>query len=160
MTAYSSILGALHAASVQFIIVGGAAATAHGASRLTLDLDIVYRRSDENLVRLADALAPLNPYLRGVPSGLPFQLDVRTIRNGMNFTLVTSQGDLDLLGEITAGGDYDQLLPHTVVLTLFGIDCHCLNLERLIHVKRAVGRPKDLEAIAELEAILEDRIDS
>jgi len=41
--------------------------------------------------------------------------------------------------------------------TVFGTPCHCLDLPHLIHVKRAAGRPKDLEAVAELEALLEER---
>jgi hypothetical protein len=44
-----------------------------------------------------------------------------------------------------------------VKLRLFGMDCLCLGLERLIAVKRAAGRPRDLEAVAELEALLEAR---
>jgi hypothetical protein len=40
---------------------------------------------------------------------------------------------------------------------VFGVSVQCLGLDRLIHVKRAAGRPKDLEAIAELEAIREER---
>ena len=59
-----------------------------------------------------------------------------------------------MLGEITGGG-YDDLLPDPIRLQLFGVECFCLGLERLIHVKRVAGRPKDLETIAELEAILE-----
>jgi hypothetical protein len=75
----------------------------------------------------------------------------------LNFTLITGLGAIDLLGEITGGGGYDDLLPYSVQLQLFGIECFCLGLERLIYVKRAAGRPKDFEAIAELEAILEER---
>ena len=65
--------------------------------------------------------------------------------------------DLDLLGEIVGGGTYDDLLADSVAIRVFGIECRCLTLERLIQVKRAAGRPKDLEAIAELEAIREER---
>lgn len=157
MTDFPTLLQALSEASVEFIIIGGAAATAHGAARLTLDLDIVYRRTPENSQRLSAALAPFSPYLRGVAPGLPFRLDPQTIRNGTNFTLTTTAGDLDLLGEITGGGGYEALRRHTLTLTVFGFSCQCLNLEKLIEVKRAAGRPKDLEAIAELEALLEER---
>ena len=83
-------------------------------------------------------------------------LDHKTLANGLNFTLVTMLGDLDLLGEITGGGGYDDLLPHTIQLTLFGKTCLCLDLERLIFVKRAAGRPKDFEAISELQTLLEE----
>ena len=144
-------------ARVEFIVVGGAAAIAHGSSRLTNDLDIVYSRRADNIDRLARALSPVKPYLRGAPPGLPFRWDPATISRGLNFTLTTELGDLDVLGEIAGGGGYEALLPHSPELSAFGTGFRCLNLETLIHVKRAAGRPKDLEAIAELEAILEEQ---
>lgn len=157
MTDFAGLLRALTEAGVEFIVVGGAAATAHGSSLLTLDLDVVYRRSPENIERVATALGAYNAYLRGAPRGLPFRWDAATITRGLNFTLTTDLGAIDLLGEITGGGGYDALLPHTVVLKLFELECRCLGLEKLIEVKRAAGRPKDFEAIAQLEALLEER---
>ena len=154
MTDYARLLAALHDAGVRFIVVGGAAATAHGSARLTLDLDIVYERSTDNVAHVVSALAPLHPYLRGAPAGLPFTFDAATLERGLNFTLTTDAGWVDLLGEITGGGTYAQLLPHTIAVTLFGRDSRVLDLPHLIAVKRASGRPKDLEAIAELEALL------
>jgi hypothetical protein len=117
----------------------------------------VYRRSRENLQRLVLALAPYHPYLRGAPAGLPFRWDAATIERGLNFTLTTTVGDIDLLGEVTGGGRYEDLLPHCATIQVFGVEVLCLGLERLIHVKRAAGRPKDLEAVAELEALREER---
>jgi hypothetical protein len=157
MTNFPALLGALASAGVEYIVVGGAAATAHGSARLTLDLDVVYRRTPDNIVRVAESVAGHHPYLRGAPPGLPFHWDVETITHGLNFTLVTDVGAIDFLGEIAGGGGYDALLPDTFPLTLFGIECRCLSLERLIQVKRAAGRVKDLEVIAELEAIAEER---
>ncbi len=157
MTDFPAIIRLLGEAQVNFIIVGGAAATAHGSARLTEDLDIVYRRTRDNVARLVRALAPYQPYLRDAPAGLPFSWDERTIWRGLNFTLTTSLGAVDLWGEITGGGDYDNLQPHSVPIQLYDIECLCLGLERLIQVKRAAGRPKDLEAVAELEAILEEQ---
>jgi len=157
MTDFPALLRRLVGGRVDFIIVGGAAATAHGASRLTEDLDLVYRRTPENIAQLVTALAPLNPYLRGAPPGLPFRWEEQTILNGLNFTLITRLGALDLLGDISGGGGYEGLLPDAVRIQLFDVECLCLGLERLIAVKRAAGRPKDFEAIAELEAILEER---
>ena len=66
---------------------------------------------------------------------------------------------MDLLGEIVGGGNYAALLPYSPVVRISGNEVHCLELGRLIHVKRAAGRPKDLEAIAELEALREERAD-
>jgi hypothetical protein len=137
--------------------VGGAAATAHGSARLTLDLDVVYRRDDLNLERIVRALEPIQPYLRGAPPGLPFEWSVQTLKKGLNFTLITTLGPLDLFGEIVGGGGYEELQNETIKIQVAGVECLCLSLERLIEVKRAAGRPKDLEAIAELVQILEER---
>jgi hypothetical protein len=155
LTDFARLLGALHEARVQFIIVGGLAATVHGSSRLTQDVDIVYDRQAENLDRVTAALSGFNPYLRGAPPGLPFEWSPATLRRGLNFTLTTDVGDIDLLGEITAGGGYADLVPHTVAVTMFGREHMCLDLPWLIRTKRAAGRPRDLETIAELELLQE-----
>lgn len=157
MTGFQSLIEALTSGQVEFIIVGGLAATAHGSARLTQDVDVVYSRTPRNVERLAAALAPLRPYLRGAPPGLPFQWSAETIQRGLNFTLTTTLGDIDLLGELIGGGGYADLVTHTLTLELFGRQCLCLDLATLIRVKRAAGRPKDLDALAELEALLEER---
>jgi hypothetical protein len=153
MTDFAGLLCVLVDAKVDFILVGGVAAAVHGSARSTKDVDVVYARSPENIARLVEALRPHKPYLRGAPPGLPFLWDEITVGRGLNFTLTTALGDLDLLGEITGGGGYADLLPHSSPISVFGIQCQCLDLPTLIHVKRAAGRPKDLEAIAELEAL-------
>lgn len=157
MTDFANLVVRLVEAGVEFIVIGGVAASAHGAARTTLDLDVVYRRTPENLQRLVDALADLSPYPRGAPPGLPFLWDTQTLLNGLNFTLKTSLGDIDLLGTVTAGGGYEDLLPRSIELEVFGRRCRCIDLDELIRIKRAVGRPKDFEAIAELELLLDLR---
>lgn len=156
MTDFERLLAALTRADVEFIIIGGFAATAHGSAHITVDLDVVYSRSADNIGRLARALEPLRPYLRGAPPGLPFRFDPDTIRQGLNFTLVTQAGDLDLLGEATGGGTYEALLPHSEVRDVAGLECRFVDLQTLIRLKRAAGRPKDLERIAELEALRQE----
>ncbi len=156
MVDLEQILPALSEAGIEFIIVGGVAAIVHGSARLTVDLDIVYRRDPANIARLVSALKPFSPYLRGVPPGLPFQWDAETIQRGLNFTLTTSAGPLDILGEIAGGGTYETLISHSRKLSVFGIECYCLGLDRLIQAKRDAGRPKDLEVIAELESLREE----
>jgi hypothetical protein len=154
MTDFQTLLRHLVDAEVRFILVGGFAATILGSPRITIDLDVVYARDRENLGRLAGALEPLSPYLRGAPPGLPFRLDVPSLERGLNFTLTTNAGDLDLLGDIAGGGGYDQLVAYSTTLRVFDLDVMVVTLPRLIHLKRAAGRPKDLEAIAELELLL------
>ena len=157
MTDFSTLLRVLDDHDVAYILVGGVAATVHGSARLTLDVDVVYQRTPDNLARLVSALAPYAPGLRGAPVGLPFQWDVETLNRGLNFTLTTTIGAIDLLGEIAGGGTYERLLTDTDEVTAFGVTCRCVTLDHLIHLKRAAGRVKDLEVIAELEALRDER---
>ena len=157
MTNFRSLIAQLSDAGVEFIIVGGVAATLHGSGRSTSDLDIVYRRTPENMARVIRLFSGLSPYPRGAPPGLPFTFDNRAMHLGGNFTLETSLGWIDLLAEITGGGPYDALLPFTETGDVHGRNCRYLVLEKLIAVKRAAGRPKDFEATAELELIRDAR---
>lgn len=156
MSGPARLLAALHAGGVRFILVGGVAARAHGSARVTQDIDVSYDRSETNLERIVAALRRHEPYLRGAPPGLPFQWSVATLRAGLNFTLTTRLGDIDLLGEIIGGGTYHDLVNHTITVTIFGRETKLLDLPWLIRVKRAAGRPRDLEVIAELEALQEE----
>jgi hypothetical protein len=154
---FATVVRVLHESGARLILIGGAAGLVHGAARLTQDIDFVYDRSADNIERLVRALAPFKPYLRGAPPGLPFEWSEATVRRGLNFTLSTAIGDIDLLGEVTGGGTYAQLEASSELGEAFGSPLRVLSLEMLIVVKRAAGRPKDLEAIAELEVLLEER---
>lgn len=143
--------------NVKYVVVGGLAASAQGSSYLTEDIDICYARDKENLLRLAEALQLLHPALRGAPAGLPFRLDFSTLRAGLNFTLTTDYGDIDLLGEVAGLGMYDEVVKFSEELEVFGVTCRVLTLEGLIVAKRVAGRAKDLRVLPELEALLELR---
>lgn len=153
VTDFARLITTLTNGNVAFILAGGVAATVHGSSRLTRDVDVVYSRDRQNIERLVRAIEPLHPVLRGAPRGLPFRFDVPTISAGLNFTLTTDAGDLDLFGEIAGGGTYDALIRDAMTIEVFGQRCRCLTLAQLIDAKRAAGRPRDLDVIAELEVI-------
>ncbi len=157
MIDFKRLLSALGNSKVEFVIIGGVAGTLHGSARLTADLDIVYARSKENIRRLVAALAPLHPYLRGAPPGLPFHFDAETVRAGLNFKLITDAGPLDVLGEIAGGFDYEVVRRRSIIVELYKNRCRVIDLDALIETKLAAGRPKDLEVIAELEVIREER---
>ena len=152
MTDFRRLLEALTAAKVEFVVVGGVALVAQGHTRMTEDLDICYRRTPENLERLASALSPLGPTLRGAPPELPFTLDARSLKSGLNFTLESAAGDIDLLGEVTGIGGYEQVSADAEEIELYGARVRIMSLATLEVSKRAAGRAKDL---ADLEAIRE-----
>ena len=148
------LLKALSEQQVEFVIIGGAAAVIHGSAYVTGDLDICYSREKENLTKLAAALASFNPFLRGAPKDLPFKVDAESLKSGLNFTLTTDLGDLDLLGELAGLGGYTEVLSFCEELELYGVPFKVLTLEGLIRNKRVVGRAKDLRLLPELEALL------
>jgi len=109
---------------VAFVVIGGLAVTVAGSARATSDVDVVYARDAENIERLVAALRPYKPSVSGAPPGLPFLWDAQTVRTGLNFTLVTELGALDLLGEVTGGGTYEELLPYCQRIEAFGTRLH------------------------------------
>jgi hypothetical protein len=147
------IIDRLRAEDVAFVIIGGVAMVLRGSSRTTIDLDLCYERSRDNLERLARAIASLNPRLRGAPPELPFLWDAQTLRSGLNFTLTTSAGDLDLLGEVPGIGAFEAVRRLASPMTIYGDTTLVLDLDGLEKAKRAAGRAKDLLDLAEIEEI-------
>lgn len=129
---------------MRFVIVSDFAATIRGSSYVTFNLDFCHARDRENLLRLAQVLGPYHPRLRGAPAGLPFRFDEDTLRGGLNFTLATDVGDIDLVGEVAVVGDCAAALAASEQVGLFGATFDVLTLDALIASKRAAGRPKDL----------------
>ena len=138
---------------VEFVVIGGLAMIAHGSAYVTKDLDVCYRRTPANIAALASALAPHNPYLRGAPQGLPFRFDAPTIQAGLNFTLTTNLGDIDLLGEVSGIGGYDKVLALAAAMELYGLTVQVLSVDGLIAAKKAAGQTKDKLHLLELEEL-------
>ncbi len=157
MIQFQTLLASLSSNEVSFVIIGGIAATLHGSARVTYDLDIVYERSIGNLQRIVAALSPFKPYHRGAPPGLPFRFDTETLRRGLNFTLTTTEGPIDLLGELTGVGAFPAVRAHSVEAGMMGARYLFIDLDALIVSKRAAGRAKDLETVAELELIRDEQ---
>jgi hypothetical protein len=149
----SPLLQQLHNGKVEFVVIGGLAMIAQGSSYVTKDLDICYARNDRNLAAVAAAFAPLHPYMRGAPPGLPFQFDPPTIKADLNFTLITDLGDVDLLGEVRGVGWYEQVLAQSEEKTMYGLTVRVLSIDGLIAAKKAAGRTKDKLHLLELEEL-------
>lgn len=152
------ILRSLLDHGVQFVLVGGLAAQAHGSPSLTADLDICYARDGENLTRLSASLSELAAVRRGLPSDAPRMppLDARTLRAGGLFTLTTTAGDFDLLATPDPGFDYERLSASAVSSTVAGHRIMVASLDDLIAMKRAAGRPKDRIELEILGALREE----
>lgn len=151
-----AMLRALTGGGVRFIVIGGLAAQAHGSSSLTGDLDLCYQRSPENLERLAAVLRGLAAVRRGDPAFAAFPLDARALRAGDVFTLATSGGILDLLGNPDPGMTYDILLPNAIEIPVDGETVRVAGLDDLMAMKRAAGRPKDRIELEILGALREE----
>lgn len=152
---YAKALQALCDAQVEFVLIGGVAASLHGSAHVTFDLDICFPRTTANLKRLVAALAPFHPRPQGFPADLPFVWDEATLRNGTIFTLQTDLGGIDLLAEVAGVGTYDQAKARSVEVRAFGQQVLMLDLPSLIASKRAAGRTKDLLVLPELESLAE-----
>lgn len=146
---------ALFDAGVEFVVIGGAAMGLQGSAYVTKDIDFCYARTPKNFDKLASALQPFHPVLRGAPPGLPFRFDAKTIANGLNFTLSTDLGDLDFLGEVSGLGSFQEVLDASDVKSVGGVECRVLSLEGLIKSKFAAGRAKDLYVLPELRGLNE-----
>jgi hypothetical protein len=142
---------------VEYLVIGGQAATLHGSPQLTYDIDLCYRRTTENLERLARALAEIHPTLRGAPPDLPFKLDAQSLALGANFTFNTDIGPLDLLGWVEPFGAYDELVKRAEWFDLDGPRVAVIGLDDLIAIKQHIRRPKDQFSLAQLEMLKKRR---
>jgi predicted nucleotidyltransferase len=155
-----ALLGRLADAAVDFVVIGGIAVVAHGHIRTTRDLDITYSTDQPNLDALGRALIELDARLRGVTEVVPFMPDGRTLRSAELLTLETSEGALDLLAAPPGAPPYDELKGRAEAVEVDGSEVLVASIDDLVAMKRATGRPRDLEDIEALEAIRRLRADA
>lgn len=150
------ILQTLARHKVQFVLIGGQAAIAHGSPSVTFDLDICYQRSPQNLERLASALKERSARLRGVEDDVPFILDAKTIEMGDHFTFETDAGSFDCLGTPSGVNGYEDLASAASPVDFDGMSVLVASLDDLIRMKQAAGRPKDLIEVEVLGALRDE----
>ncbi len=157
------IVDLLQRHGVEFIVIGGQAEYLFGSPRLTYDTDLCFKRSKENLLKLAAALRELKPVLRDFPPDLPFTIDEHALALGTNFTFSTPLGDLDLLSWVEPIGNFDDLLRHAETHQIGDRSVRTvltISLDDLIRVKQYIRRPKDQESLFQLLAIKKGREDT
>ena len=123
----------------------------HGSSKLTGDVDVIYRRNREQATRIASALADIHPRLRGLLPGLPFIWDASSLLNSTLCTLESDLGDVDILAEASGSGAYDALRANAELTEIDGVMVRVASRKDILNMKRAAGRSKDDVHIAELE---------
>lgn len=150
------IVELLNRHQVEFIVVGGQAEVLYGGTRVTYDVDLCYRRTQDNLRRLAQALQELKPRLRGAPPDLPFKIDEFSLALGSNFTFASDLGDLDLLGYLEPLGGYSAIVKQAQEIELGNTKVKVIDILDLIRIKEHLGRPRDQESLRQLRAILDE----
>jgi len=154
--AFAEILRRLARAEVEFVVVGMTAGVLQGAPATTLDVDVVHRRSPENVARLLAALREMAAVYRHDARGLgPAESHLMSPGHQL---LRTSLGDLDCLGTIDQGRGYEELVPSSTTISIGGgVSIRVLTLAALVEAKERSGRPKDLAMLPLLRAALEER---
>lgn len=134
---------------VDYVVIGGYAMIAHGSTRTTQDVDFVAANDPLNLQRLERALAELKAGLWGVDAHLMgIDLDACTFAEGASFTLTTEAGGVDYFNAVPGGAPYEQLRERAVAAESRGVRLLVAGVDDLIRMKRAAGRPRDLQDIA------------
>jgi hypothetical protein len=142
---------------VRFVVIGGLAGRLWGSPTMTNDVDIFYDRDRPNLEHLAAALTELGARLRGVDQDAPFILDAETLGAGSNFTFTTDAGPLDVLGWPAGAGDFGSVSSNAVPFDLGdGVVVPVADLDDLIRMKEAAGRPKDRVEVEILGAVRDE----
>jgi hypothetical protein len=151
-----ALLAALAAAGVEHIVVGGAAAVLHGAPITTQDLDVVYRRTAENLDRLQALLVDLDALARD-PAGRRLRPDRSHLEAGGVLLLNTRLGPFDPMAKLGDGRGFEELLAHSTVIDDEGLVLRVLDLPTLIEVKAGANRAKDRLVLPLLLALLAEQ---
>jgi hypothetical protein len=149
----SRLLETLARHGVDYVVIGGVAVQVHGHRRTTMDLDLVPGPSPENLRHLASALDELEAQPRDVTPG-EAQMSVadpeRLAIAAIVPPLSTRHGQLHIVNEPKGARPFDDLRGAALVLEVGGVEIAVVSLDDLIRMKRAAGRPADLDDIAAL----------
>src|SRR5678815_5379252 len=129
----AALLAALCDSGVEFIIVGGVAAVLQGVPITTTDLDIVHRRTPENVARLLEVLLKLDATMRYDLANRGLRPTAELLAGRGQINLSTSLGPIDPLCELDDGAGYDELYSHSEEIVDEGLSLRVLDLPTLRH---------------------------
>lgn len=150
---FLNLLERLVNAGVDFVIIGGFAGVVYGCTYVTQDIDICCDFSPSTLLGLQRAISDLHPVHRMTPKRKKLRLTEQTCGQFKNLYLDTDIGQLDCLSFIDGLGDYNQVKGESELIEVEEMKVRVLSLDALIKSKKSMSRPRDKEAILQLEAI-------
>lgn len=148
-----NLLERLVKAGVDFVIVGGFAGVAHGCTFVTQDIDVCCDFSPANLLRLQKAMRNLHPVHWMAPKRKKLELTEKNCGQFKNLYLDTDIGQLDCVSFVEGVGEYRKVKRASELVKMQNMQIRVLGIDALIRAKRAMNRPRDREAILQLEAI-------
>ncbi len=139
---------------VDFVLIGGFAAVVHGTTLVTQDLDICAAITEDEVSKLRKALKDLHPRHRMNPNAKHSFLEYpKVIKDTNNIYLETDLGILDILSQAQPAGSFNEIKNRSLAVSLYGYKCRVISIEDLIQIKKEMKRPKDLQAVEELQII-------
>lgn len=153
MQDFFNLLDKLNETGVDFVIVGGLAGAIFGCTVVTEDIDICCDFTCENLLKLQEALTSLNPVHRMTPNKLKLEITKKNCKEFKNLYLDTNLGQLDCISAVQGVGAFESVKAKSKSVVVNGKQYKVLRIDDLVLSKKALNRPKDNQAITQLEAI-------
>jgi hypothetical protein len=143
------ILEALDEHAVDYLLIGGLAAQAHGQARITSNADVIAAPDPDNLARLARALLSLNARVLNLGhEAMP--IDASSLLLATTWRFATRDGGIEVMYETPAGISFPELDSRALEVRLGELKVAVLSLDDLIAMKLAHGRPVDIADVAAL----------
>jgi hypothetical protein len=155
MSQLNQLVQLLITARVEFVLVGGFAAIAHGASLMTQVVDVCCRFTPDNVRAIHAAVADLHPVHRMTPQKLPSVWSVELCVGLKNLYLDTDFGPLDCLSSVLGVGEFEEVKRRSIEIPTPTGSCLLLDIDALIDAKFATNRTRDRMTILQLKAIKE-----
>ena len=143
------ILRALAEHDVDYVLIGGLAVQTHGHVRTTNDADLIPAPDPANLERLAAALRSLDAQvLNHGEEGTA--VDAKMLPRSTIWQFATRDGGIDVMHEVPGARPYAELSGRALHVRLGDVEVPVVDLDDLIQMKLACGRPVDVADVAAL----------
>ncbi len=143
------ILRALAEHGVDYVLIGGLAVQTHGHVRTTNNADLIPAPDPANLARLAATLRDLDARVLN-PGEEGTEVDATMLPRATIWQFATRDGGIDVMREVPGGRTYEELSDRALRVKLGDIEVPVVDLDDLIQMKLARGRPTDLADLAAL----------